>query len=189
VYLISDFDDLEYDLMDRKITYQIKDIASFLQSKDIQDTRQYFINDQKSYSEILDLTLQSGVYSRFSLDSNFKNDEYEKLYTEWINKSISKEVAVEVLVKNIDNTVVGFSTLTQKSDYLADIGLVAVDSKYRGRGIGKEVILNTILEAHNRGFKSIQVVTQLDNGPANTLYQSSGFSKESIKYIYHLWNK
>jgi dTDP-4-amino-4,6-dideoxy-D-galactose acyltransferase len=147
-----------------------------------------FSSEKHSYDEIHSLTLQSGVYSRFKIDRNFKNNEYKKLYNEWIKKSISKEISIDIIIILIENKIVGFATLNKKSAQLADIGLVAVDEKYRGRGIAKELIHRTIFKAKKLGFKEIQVITQNENKPARKLYEAIGFNSIKTTNIYHYWN-
>ena len=52
---------------------------------------------------LLDLTFQSGHFSRFKIDSNFKNNEFETLYTAWIEQSISHKNADKVIGFSINN--------------------------------------------------------------------------------------
>tara|TARA_B110000240_G_C13510913_1_gene459303 strand:- start:3017 stop:3703 length:687 start_codon:yes stop_codon:yes gene_type:complete len=185
IYIFSNYDIEGLCIIDKKEVFIKKDIVN----------NKYFYYDTvsfstkiHSYNQLLSLTLQSGKHSRFNIDKNFKADDYIKLYTEWIDKSISKELAIDIIVKIIDNKIVGFTTLNNKTDSLAEIGLVAVDSNYRGLGIARELIQRTIYKAKELNFKSIQVVTQHDNTPAVKLYESTGFRSESIKNIYHYWN-
>ncbi|WP_040473599.1 GNAT family N-acetyltransferase [Flavobacterium frigoris] len=190
VYIFSQLNNLDFKLMDKKVVYINEDISGFLSiNKDANVNKiEYYQHNRKNYDDILDLTLQSGEYSRFNIDENFRNNEYSKLYKEWIDNSINKKLAQEIIVKYLDNKVVGFATLSKKDDQLADISLVAVDKNYRGKGIAKEIILNTIIEAKKRGFNKIQVVTQVDNLPANGLYLATGFKEKSLTNIYHHWN-
>lgn len=185
VYVFSQNDDLGFKLMDRKVLYVINDLKKEpFSTIDIE----FYDNKNDNYQELLDLTLQSGEYSRFKLDSNFTHNEYVKLYTEWINGSIDKRLATDIIVKRLDGKIVGFSTLSKKEDDMADIGLVAVSRNYRGKGIAKELILNAINLAKIQGYKELQVATQFDNVPANELYKKCGFSQFSLTYIYHIWN-
>src|SRR5699024_10530423 len=140
-------------LVDEKEVFLIDDIS--IKNRSFNDTT-YFDLKLHSYDELLNLTLQSGIYSRFNIDANFKNGEYQKLYTEWINKSIKKEMAIDIIVKIIKNKIVGFTTYNRKSKFIADIGLVAVDPQYRGQGIARELIERTIYDAYKSDFKQIQ---------------------------------
>lgn len=185
IYVFSNSPNLSLNLVDQKIVYEI-DLVTL--QNDIEDKEILFYDAKKdNYNDLLDLTLQSGVYSRFKLDPNFRNNEYEKLYKTWIDKSISRELASDIIISKIVSKVVGFTTLAKKSNDLADISLVAVDSNYRGQGIAKKLIHNTLLTAKEREYKKVQVVTQLINEPANNLYIKSGFKRKSLTYIYHIW--
>lgn len=136
--------------------------------------------------KILSLALISGIWSRFRMDKNFINNEFERLYTEWISNSINKTKAFKTLVAIKESDFVGITTLGEKSDY-ADIGLVAVDENHRGQGIGYDLIHTADNTAFDMGYKQIKVVTQLKNIEACRLYKKCNFQVESITNIYHYW--
>jgi dTDP-4-amino-4,6-dideoxy-D-galactose acyltransferase len=136
--------------------------------------------------KILSLALISGIWSRFRIDKNFVNNEFERLYTEWLSNSINKTIALKTLVAIQETDFVGITTLGEKSDY-ADIGLVAVDENHRGQGIGYDLIHTADNTAFNLGYEKIKVVTQLKNNEACNLYKKCNFHVESITNIYHYW--
>ena len=136
--------------------------------------------------KLIELTLQSGVFSRFRIDKKFEKREYERLYIEWITKSIKKEIAFKTLVALKDNDIIGITTLDDDKKY-AHIGLVAVDETCRGQGIGSDLIHMADTIAFASGFKKIKVVTQLQNRSACKLYGKCGFHIESIANVYHYW--
>jgi dTDP-4-amino-4,6-dideoxy-D-galactose acyltransferase len=171
-------------LADEKITYsrsvetiQNEVIPSFIR----------LYNHTKPNEELISLALQSGLHSRYAVDSNFKNKEFEKLYRIWIEKSVAKEIAKEVWVsQNQDHKITGFITLALKED-LVDIGLLAVDVNERGKSLGKKLIQTALVKASNWGKQKIQVVTQQRNNTACKFYEKCGFAPEKAEYIYHLW--
>lgn len=134
------------------------------------------------------LALQSGIYSRFKLDKNFVNNEYEQLYTEWINKSVAKEIASDILVYYKDDDEKGFVTLEIKKG-VGSIGLVAVDEKERGQSIGKELMMAALWTFKEKGIFNVEVVTQKANRIACEFYKSLGFTIGKVENIYHLWIK
>ncbi len=136
--------------------------------------------------DLIGLALQAGIFSRFRIDENFTKKEYERLYIEWISKSISKEISFKTLVALEGSDLLGITTLDDNKSYV-HIGLVAVDEKYRGRGIGRDLILSADTIAFNMGFKEIRVVTQLQNKGACTLYEKCSFYIEKITNVYHYW--
>ena len=135
---------------------------------------------------LTDLALQAGLYSRFRMDKNFMNCEFERLYIEWITKSIKKIIAFKTLIVEKDSEIIGITTLGKKHDY-ANIGLVAIDDKCRGQGIGCDLIHAADNIAFDMGFKEIKVVTQFQNKGGCRLYEKCGFRVEKITNVYHYW--
>ena len=134
------------------------------------------------------LAFQSGIYSRFKRDINFTKNEYEKLYAKWIEDSINKLIADNIIVyKDNCNQYKGFITVKHKMDF-AEIGLIAVDELSRGKGIGVALLnyVNNLTKV--AGLKKIVVTTQFENIAAMKLYERAGYKVISKKYIYHLWN-
>jgi dTDP-4-amino-4,6-dideoxy-D-galactose acyltransferase len=133
-----------------------------------------------------ELVLQAGLFSRFRIDTNFKNNEYEKLYIEWLSKSIKQKIAFKTLVVKKGSDPVGITTLGEKAHY-AHIGLVAVDKNFRGNRIGHDLISTADNIAFEMGFKEIKIVTQLKNEGACRLYERCHFHIDRITNIYHYW--
>ena len=136
--------------------------------------------------QILALALQSGEFSRFSMDKNFQKGEYEKLYTAWIKKSLSKEIAKEIIVYERDNKTVGLLTIHQE-EQKACIGLLAVEKAYQNQGIGKELLVKASEIAHLWNTSHLQVISQKMNSKAVIFYEKAGFQVEKIENIYHFW--
>ena len=147
-----------------------------------------FNRNKHNINELKQLALESGIYSRFYIDSNFRSNEYQKLYLHWIENCINGNLAFDILVASDKNKMLGFTTVNKKSPDIANIGLVAVDSFSRGNGIGFNLINKTIIKAEQAGFRFIQVVTQLNNVPAIKLYEKTNFKIKEVINIYHYWN-
>jgi len=90
------------------------------------------------------------------------------------------------LIARIDDEMAGVITLGQKNER-GDIGLAAVKTKFRGKGIGKYLISASLKIFYEKGFPGIQVVTQKDNFHACKLYEHFGFYQESVYNVYHFW--
>ncbi len=142
--------------------------------------------DSKNDEQIRQLAFQSGLYSRFSQDPGFKNNEFEKLYAKWIAGSLDGSLADNVVVYKDGNDYRGFVTIKHCSTFL-EIGLIAVDEKSRGKGIGTALLNYVDYLATIGGINKIEVSTQFANQPAMNLYQKAGYIISSKKYIYHRW--
>lgn len=136
--------------------------------------------------KLIELGLQAGLFSRFRLDTNFSNNEYERLYGEWLIKSLQKELAIKSFIAKDGPDITGITTIGKKTEF-AEIGLVAVDHKFRGQGIGCDLIHHADNVAFELGFKEIKVATQLKNVAACSLYEKCNFKVESIINVYHYW--
>lgn len=146
-----------------------------------------FDADSDSYQQLKELSLNSGVYSRYKTDPNFSNGEYEKLYSVWLDKSLSGEMADRVIVREYDGNIAGFITLKLESEGVASIGLLAVGPAYRGKNIGSDLIDFCAICAMEAGCHTLNVTTQGENLAAMRLYSKAGFKIKTVKYVYHIW--
>ena len=170
-------------LVDKKVTFfkEISETDNITGSQFIKSYNRDYVSDK-----LKSIALQSGIYSRFNVDPNFKNREFEKLYTEWISKSVQKEIANEVLVYYENGDEKGLITLGLKDNY-GSIGLLAVDEKERGKSIGKKLVQSALIYFKNKKTNIVEVVTQIENKGACGFYESLGFEVKSLVNIYHLW--
>lgn len=144
-------------------------------------------DDLNCKDKLFDLAIQSGIYSRYNTDKLIGQKNFERMYHLWMENSLNKKIASEVLIFIENNQPAGFVTLGEKSGR-ADIGIIAVDEQFRGKGIGKELMLAAESWFSAQGYNEIQVVTQGDNKPACGLYERMGYKIESETFFYHIWN-
>ena len=135
---------------------------------------------------LLDLTYQAGILSRYKLDPKFKKDDWKKMYKIWIERSLNGEIADEVLVYKENNKELGFITL-KKDGGNGEIGLLAVDSNHREKHIATKLMNALFAKAIQMGLRSISVATQEENVPAMKFYAKLGFKIEEIENIFHFW--
>lgn len=89
--------------------------------------------------DLLALSYESGKFSRYKLDKRLPTTVFANLYHAWIEKSLTGQMADDVLGVEKDGRVVGM--LTYKNDgSLYDIGLVAVAPDQAGKGIGTQLM-------------------------------------------------
>lgn len=131
-------------------------------------------------SELLELALESGIFSRFRTDPAFDQDEYKKLYTLWIKNALGNQ---EVLLAESYTGFVSCPILGDK----AQIGLIAVAPNRRGEGWGKKLVRAAENFAFDQGAKVMTIGTQNSNVPAIKLYQSMGYRLVDQLWVYHYW--
>ena len=140
----------------------------------------------KLTEELILLARLSGKYSRFKLDSSL-NPWFNKLYRLWINRSLLGEFADIVYVTWFHSKITGFITLSS-SNGVGKIGLVAVDSRHQGKGIGLSLMRAADAWFIEQGCKEAIVVTQAENLPACQLYVKMGYKLQTEVNVYHIWN-
>lgn len=181
----SEADALGGYLVDRKTTFTMDFGKLKPGNLDIADTIKPY-NPSMPIGDLERLAVQSGEYSRFSVDPYFPKEKFVELYTTWIRKSLAKELADEVLTIQQDKKVVGMVTLGNKNGR-GDIGLIAVEESCRGKGYGETLVRSAQNWFVRHQFKVGQIVTQGDNIPACKLYRKCGYSIEKTEYFYHFW--
>lgn len=139
-------------------------------------------------SKLLDLAIQSGIHSRFHVDIRIGRDKFEKLYRRWMINSVSREIAEEVLVYKVEEEIAGMITLGEKNER-SDIGIIAVDTQYRGKGVGKELMHAAENWSLAKGRKVMQVLTQGANKTACNFYKRQGYGIGKVEHFYHIWRK
>ena len=145
-------------------------------------------SESKPSPSLYELALHSGVYSRFRLDNKMPAGSYEKLYRKWIEQSVCKVMADEVLCYYYNGKIVGMVTVAVK-DNVGSIGLVAVDSSCRGVGIGSVLLESVDSYLFGKGVRVVEVATQLDNIKARSWYEKNGYIVDSMTDIYHWWRE
>lgn len=94
--------------IDVKVNYKKEITPINAMPQNIEEFNDQLIND------LIYLALLSGHHSRFKKDTSLAV-HFERLYTEWIQKSISGALADKVLVYVANNDILGFVTLKKKA--------------------------------------------------------------------------
>ena len=149
---------------------QIKQFTSF----------DYEIND------LYDLAYESGKYSRFLKDSLFGESNFKKLYKQWIDNSITKQFADDILFYVDDNKIVGLVTFKKHHNF-GQIGLLAVDKNFQGKGIGRKLIYEVERFLFENNIKKLRIPTQLENKEACFFYEKLGYKIIENTPIKHYW--
>lgn len=124
--------------------------------------------------------------SRFYHDPGIPRDRCDALYETWIERSCAGW-ADGVWVADDAGDVAGYVTLHRDGPAQARIGLLAVGSRARGRGVGVSLVRQALREAAAWGAGTLSVATQARNVPAQRLYQRCGFLTSSVGLWYHRW--
>lgn len=137
--------------------------------------------------ELYDLAFQAGHESRYKLDRQFSNSDFEKMYRKWIDNSRNGIMGHEIYVYEEGNVIQGFITYKKIPPGKLSIGLIATGYDFRGKGIGKALISKTKEYMKFNDINELFVSTQESNKGACEFYLKQGFKIHSKQYIYNIW--
>ena len=143
-------------------------------------------NTNASKEQIYKLAFESGKFSRFKLDNNFQQNEFEALYKIWVDNSFSKEIADEILVYKEQSAILGFITYKIIENY-AIIGLLGVCYEQQGKGIGRKLLEAVENVLSDKQIKELRIPTQLQNEQACGFYTKLGYNIIEETTIKHYW--
>ncbi|MCW5916448.1 MAG: GNAT family N-acetyltransferase [Ferruginibacter sp.] len=170
-------------LVDQKVTFRIlnPEMTGVNEKEHIAD----YPSDEPS-PKLIELSLQSGIYSRYKIDKNFKQHEFERLYRAWIENSVNKKIVNRSFVFVEDGEELGVVTAMIKPEG-AHIGIIAVDEHARGKSIGSRLMKHLMFELKDKGIPLLDVATQVNNESACNFYKKLGFKEHTLDNIYHIW--
>jgi len=138
--------------------------------------------------ELQELAWLSGHQSRYRLDPNFTEEEYQRLYTRWIDACLEGQWNATILGIERHVELGGFVTVESMGDH-ARIGLIAVHPDHQGQGLSGQLIHAAKVMAKEKGHEELRVSTQHTNEAAVHAYLNKGFHPLSSVQHYHWWMK
>jgi ribosomal protein S18 acetylase RimI-like enzyme len=142
--------------------------------------------DQVVSDELESIAIQCGVHSRFKTDKRFAIGSYERMYKTWIEKSVNRLLADDIIIYKKEDKIAGIVTVYVKNN-IGFIGLFGIDESMRGIGIGKHLLHAAINYFIDKKCERAQVITQNDNKAACSIYEKCGFLIKQKSYCYHIW--
>lgn len=134
--------------------------------------------DHTDISSLIDLlrTLFS-IETDFSVDESKQRIGLEMMLNDYNNCCI--------MVADINQQVVGMCTAqmlasTAEGGVVALIEDLVVDNGYRGKGIGKDLLLSIESWAAEKGAKRLQLLADRNNTPALAFYQKMSWSHTQL---------
>lgn len=134
-------------------------------------------------SQVVELARKNFAYSRFHLDGNISRDAANTVKAEWVRNYFLGNRGEQMVVATVEGRVVGFIQVLYGNEKTLIIDLIAVDKKWRRKGIAVDMI--AYAESNCGGFNRIQVGSQIANIPSIRLYEKLGFKMFKAEYVFH----
>ncbi|NNM60434.1 MAG: GNAT family N-acetyltransferase [Legionellales bacterium] len=167
-------------LVDEKV--HIKWQLSSLQAQDTSLVAEY---TGEYTDELKTLFRQSGVFSRFALDESFVNGEFNKLYDLWGKQALSPELGGKMFIYPMPNgQIAGFAMREYRGEQVF-FGQMAVDSQFRGKGIGRALLAMVKNSAYLEGCEELHGIVHRINSTALALHKP--YEEVSSSTTFHFW--
>ncbi len=123
------------------------------------------------------------VESRFKV---FGAQSVYRFYETWIYNAVEKKYDDCCLVIRDDKVIKGFISIRHITPTVAQVGLISTNSKFRGTGVGKELLILAENYCQINGFSQLRIDTQVTNIPAMNFYSSCGYRLQSTNAWFYL---
>lgn len=125
-------------------------------------------------------------FSKFTEDPELAKRGGDKVYRQWLVNSFERPDKLYAISRDESGDINGF-LLHSYSDNTCVVELIAV-SPVAKSGIGTSLFNAVEYAAYQRGFKVINVGTQVRNTGAINFYHKLGCKQVGCHQVYHLWN-
>jgi GNAT superfamily N-acetyltransferase len=187
VYFLASGDDPASAHVAESVGFHLMDLRTELRrgaappesTKDLRPAREH---DREALRAI---ARSSHGITRFYADPRFPDDRCNDLYATWIDRSLDGW-AQAVLVADAEGGPSGYVSVHLDGDQ-GSIGLIAVDKRARGRGLGEALSRGAVGWCAREGATSVSVVTQGRNAAALRTFERAGFRAQSVGIWFHKW--
>lgn len=129
-----------------------------------------------------------GYFGHYHADERLDRTKCDEVYTSWALRScVSRDVADEVLVADLEGSIVGFATLRLNSPVEGEGVLFGVAPSAQGRGLYRSFMIHGMEWCLTKGATRMVVSTQINNIAVQKVWTRVGFEPSHAHYTFHKW--
>jgi GNAT superfamily N-acetyltransferase len=129
-----------------------------------------------------------GYAGHYHADDRIDRTTVEEIYPSWALRScVSRDVADDVLVAELNGVLAGFATLRLNSPAEGEGVLFAVAPSAQGRGIYRSFMVHGMEWCRARDAQRMVVSTQIVNAAVQKVWTRLGFEFSYASYTFHKW--
>ncbi len=132
------------------------------------------------------LEIANFKYSKFSEDPELAKRGGEKVYYQWVLNSFEKPNKAFALSRDKNDNINGFMLHSYNKE-TCRVELIALAKKVTSCGIGTRLFEAVEHSAFEKGYRIVNVGTQLRNTGAINFYHKMGYKQVGCHQVYHLW--
>ena len=129
-----------------------------------------------------------GYFGHYHADPRLDSRLCDEVYVSWAVRScLSREVAGEVLVAELDGRVAGMATLRMNDSEEGEGVLFGVAPAAQGHGIYRSFMIRAMEWCRAQGATRMVVSTQITNLAVQKVWTRVGFEPSHAYYTFHKW--
>jgi len=129
-----------------------------------------------------------GYHGHYHADRRLDYLKCDEAYTSWALRScLSRQVADEVLLADLDGSIGGFATLRLNSREEGEGVLFGVAASARRRGVYRSLMIGGMEWCLSRKSTGMVVSTQITNIAVQKIWVRLGFEPGHYHYTFHKW--
>jgi len=129
-----------------------------------------------------------GYFGHYHADERLDRTKCDEAYTSWAFQScVSRDVADEVLVADLDGSIVGFASLRLNSQEEGEGVLFGVAPSVQGQGIYRSLMIYGMEWCLSKGAIRMVYSTQITNIAVQKVMTRVGFEHSYAYYTFHKW--
>ncbi len=133
-------------------------------------------------NQMIKISKKTFTTDRFHMDPSCKKSVADNRIALWVELDLFKNHNNYCTYLMENKTLVGFNIWNKESMILAGIS-----QDFTGKGLGKSLYVQTILDGMSMGLEEITSSISVNNVPVLNLYSKLGFSYRKPMYILHYW--
>jgi GNAT superfamily N-acetyltransferase len=129
-----------------------------------------------------------GYFGHYHADERLDRVKCDAIYPDWAFRScVDRDVADEVLVAELDGSIVGFATLRLNSPEEGEGVLFGIAPAAQRRGIYRSFMVRGMEWCLSAGSTRMVVSTQINNIAVQKVWTRVGFEPSHAYYTFHKW--
>jgi translation elongation factor EF-1beta len=126
-------------------------------------------------------------HGRYHLDPFVPRSLADQRYRDWLNRCLNPENPQRVLAVKHEDTLCGFSVVECRGS-VGYLHLHAIDSKWRGKKLGTEMILQSLRHLHDLGSQAVVTKISASNLRAVNIHSRLNGHFITAEYLLH-WHR
>ena len=193
IYVAQVLEELGFMLASVDINF-IKGLGSIENKKSKEHIYSVSLCNDGDVDYLYEISKKAYTTTRFHNDPKITKEQADEMQALWVKNCYYQKLADKIIIVRKGNDILGYAAIEILKGIsfsgkmkIANIVLIAVDKKFKGKGIGRVLIQESSDWAKSNGCSFLAAGTQIINNASVKFYQKNGFKLQSSVLSFHKW--